>query len=134
MSKQQAALAHSWLSWLCLTPVTGQVLPPDRSAAFPQAASKVVSAHVAPAQGSCNKSPCRELPSARCPAVTGCPLMEAHPAPRAPSAAQQQGWALPALGTGRGPPMSPECPALQRAWSKRRVTFLAFPLQELLLS
>lgn len=72
MSKQQAALAHSWLSWLCLTPVTGQVLPPDRSAAFPQAASKVASAHVAPAQGSCNKSPCRELPSARCPAVAGC--------------------------------------------------------------
>lgn len=45
--------------------------------------------------------------------------MEAHPAP------QQQGWALP--------PMSLECPALQRAWSKRRVTLLAFPLQELLL-
>lgn len=49
LSEQQAALAHSCL---CLTSVTGQVLPPDRSAAFPQAAPRVVSAPVAPAQGS----------------------------------------------------------------------------------
>lgn len=84
LSEQQAALAHS-----CPTSVT--VLPPDRSAALPQAAPRVLSAPVAPAQGSCNKRPCRELPAVRCPdlscpAVVGCPLMEACPVP------QQQGW------------------------------------------
>lgn len=48
LSKQQAALAHCWLCWLCPTSVTGQVLSPD-CAAFPQAAAQVMSALVAPA-------------------------------------------------------------------------------------
>lgn len=113
LSKQQAALAHSWL---CPASVTGQVLPAAKSAAFPQAAPQVLSAPAAPAQGSPNRSPCRELPSARCP-VLSCPvLMEAPPAP------QQQGWALPALGTAQGPLLSLQCPALQRAQSKPRVS------------
>lgn len=98
LPKQQAALAHSWL---CPAPVTGQVLIPHCAAS-----PKVLRAPVAPAQGSPKKSPCRELPSARCP-VLSCPvLMEARPAP------QQQGWALPALGTAQGPLLSLPCPAL----------------------
>lgn len=99
LSKQQAALAHSWLSWLCLNFCDRAGVASRQECCFPPRWWVLILLLLREAVAKAPAESCCQQGVLSCP---GCPLMEAHPDP------QWQGWALPTLGTGHA--MSCTCP------------------------